>query len=120
MSSPCCTDNASLNEFSQTSLDNPNLSNQGNNHMIKPDMFTPSAYCTNSEVIKAIIVNCCSLRSSSRRARFYGLLQEHEPSIIVDCESHLDDSYLSSEIFPAGFNTEKIEQLMVEVYIWGL
>lgn len=72
--------------------------------MMKPDMFTPSAYCTTSEVIKAIIANCCSLRSLSRRARLCSLLQEHEPNVIVGSESHLDDSYLSSEIFPAGFN----------------
>ena len=26
------------------------------------------------------------------------------PDIIVGCESHLDNSYTSSEIFPAGFN----------------
>ena len=30
MSSSCCTDNVSLNEFNLTSLENPSLSNQGN------------------------------------------------------------------------------------------
>ena len=51
-----------------------------------------------------ISVNCCSLRSPSRRARLCGLLYEHTPDIIVGCESHLDNSYTSSEIFPVGFN----------------
>ena len=67
-------------------------------------MFTPSAYCTTSEVIKVISVNRYSLWSLSRQARFYGLLHDHEPDIIVGCESHLDDCYLSSEIFPADFS----------------
>ena len=56
------------------------------------------------DIFQVISVNCCSLRSTSRRARFCGLLKEHEPDIIVGCESHLDSSYLSSEIFPASFN----------------
>ena len=59
---------------------------------------------TTSGIIKVISINCCSLRSSSRRARLSGLIHEHEPDIKVGCESHLDNSYLSSEIFPADFN----------------
>ena len=69
--------------------------------MIKRDMCKPS---TTSSIIKVISINCCSLRSSSRRARLSGLIHEHEPEIIVGCESHLGNSYLSSEMFPAGFS----------------
>ena len=100
MSSSHCTDNITLNDFNLI-LNNPSLSNQGSNHMIKRDMCKPS---TTSSTIKVISINCCSLRSSSRRSRLSGLIHEHEPDIIVGCESHLDNSYLSSEIFPAGFN----------------
>ena len=31
-------------------------------------------------------------------------MHEHKPDIIVGCESHLDDSYTSSETFPVGYN----------------
>ena len=60
------TDNVSLNDSDLTSLDNFNLSNQGNNHTTKPYMYTLSTYCATSEVLKVISVNCCSLRSLSR------------------------------------------------------
>ena len=56
-------------------------------------------------------VNCCSLWSIARRARLGGLLEEHKPDIIVSCESHLDDSYLSSETFPAGFNVYRKDRI---------
>ena len=100
MSSSRCTDNVTLND-SNLILHHPSLNNQGSNHKIKCGMCKSP---TIPDVIKVISVNCCSLRSSSRRARLSGLIHEHEPDIIVGCESHLDNSYLSSEIFPAGFN----------------
>jgi len=31
------------------------------------------------------------------------LLNEHKPYIVIGCESHLDNSYLSAEIFPSLF-----------------
>jgi len=71
--------------------------------------------------VKVISINCCSLCSTDRRARFCGLLDEHKSDIIVGCESHLDESYLSSEIFPQGLiYTEKIGKLVEEVYSWEL
>ena len=72
-------------------------------YIIKPNTHESVTHCETSDV-KVMSVNCCSLRSIARRARLGGLLEEHKPDIIVGCESHLDDSYLSSEIFPAGFN----------------
>lgn len=60
-----------------------------------------------SDVLKVISVNCCSLWSTSRWARLHGLIHEHKPDVIVGCESHLDDSYSSSEIFPTGYNINR-------------
>ena len=101
MSHSRSTDNVIFNDSNLTPLDNPN---RGKNHIIKLNMHKSSTNHISPDIIKVISVNCCSLRSTSRRARFCGLLQEHEPDIIVGCESHLDSSYLSSEIFPASFN----------------
>ena len=82
-----------------------------NNHQNKVESDNQSSNQINKlkilktpEALKVISINCCSLRSPSRRARLCGLLYEHTPDIIVGCESHLDNSYTSSEIFPAGFN----------------
>ena len=70
--------------------------------MIKCDMCKPS---TTPGIIKVISINCCSLRHHLDKLDLIsGLIHEHEPDIIVGCESHLDNFYLSSEIFPAGFN----------------
>ncbi len=54
-------------------------------------------------VLKVLSLNCCSLRSQGRRARLQGLVDEHQPDILIGCESHLDDNYPSSEVFPPGF-----------------
>ena len=32
-----------------------------------------------------------------------GLIHEHSPDVIVGCESHLDFTYTSSEVFPPGY-----------------
>ena len=52
-------------------------------------------------------VNCCSLRSQSERARLSGLITEHQPDLILGCESHLDNSFVSSEVFPDGFSISR-------------
>ena len=48
-------------------------------------------------------LNCCSIRSIARRARFHALVHEHLPDIILGCESQIDQSYSSTEVFPAGY-----------------
>ena len=48
-------------------------------------------------------LNCCSLRSSGKRAHFQALIEEHNPHIICGCESHLDSSYYNAEIFPPTY-----------------
>ena len=32
-----------------------------------------------------------------------GLVHEHSPNVTVGCESHLDFTYTSSEVFPPGY-----------------
>ena len=91
MSNSCCTNN-SLDDSNLTI--NPYSINHINKHKLPK---TTSA-------LRVISVNCRSLRSLSRQARLCGLIHEHKPDIIVGCESHLDNSYNSSEIFPVGFN----------------
>ncbi len=54
--------------------------------------------------LKIMSLNCCSLRSQAKRARLAGLTIEHQPDIILGCESHLDDSFASPEVFPDNFD----------------
>jgi len=54
--------------------------------------------------VKVLSLNCCSLRSSLKKASLLALINEHKPNIICGCESHLDESYLSAEIFPKDYN----------------
>ena len=53
--------------------------------------------------LKCLSLNCCSLRSSSKKARLLALIDELDPDIICGCESHLSQSYHSSEIFPDSY-----------------
>ena len=48
-------------------------------------------------------LNCNSVRSIARRARFLALVHENLPDIIVGCKSQLDQSYSSTEVFPDGY-----------------
>jgi len=50
-----------------------------------------------------ISLNCCSLRSLEKRARFEAIVEEHRPDIVIGCKTHLDESYSSAEVFPQGF-----------------
>jgi len=54
----------------------------------------------NNGRLKFLSLNCCSLHSTGKRASFLSLIDEHNPDIICGCESHLDESYHTAEIFP--------------------
>ena len=54
-------------------------------------------------MLKVISLNCCSLRSLEKRARLQAIVEEHKPDIIIGCETHLDESYSSAEVFPRNF-----------------
>ena len=53
--------------------------------------------------LKILSLNCCSLRSSGKQANLLALIAEHNPDIICGCESHLDGSYSSAEVFPSNY-----------------
>ena len=53
--------------------------------------------------MKVLSLNFCSLRSLEKRARLQTLVNEHKPDIIIECETHLDESYLTTEVFPLGY-----------------
>ena len=53
--------------------------------------------------LKILSLNCCSLSSNLKKAALLALIN-YDPDIICGCESHLDESYLSAEIFPKNYN----------------
>ena len=56
-------------------------------------------------------LNCCSLRSSLKKANFLALIDEYNPDIICGCESHLNVSYPSAEIFPNHYNVYRKDRV---------
>ena len=64
----------------------------------------PAINAVSEMTLKILSPNCCSFRSQSKRARLAGLITKHQPDIILGCESHLDDSFGSPEVFPEGFD----------------
>ena len=55
--------------------------------------------------IRVLSLNCCSLRSLSKRGKLHALIEETHANVIIGCESHLDDSFTSTEVFPPNFTT---------------
>lgn len=47
-----------------------------------------------------MLVNCNSLVSNRKQALFNQILDEHKPDIICGCESKLDGTIRSEEVFP--------------------
>ena len=52
---------------------------------------------------KVIALNCRINLSQEKRASLEGIVHEHSPDVIVGCESHLDSTYTSNEVFPLGY-----------------
>ena len=50
-----------------------------------------------------LALNCCSVRSQSRRGLLQAIVKEHQADIVIGCESHLDDTYLTQEVFPRDY-----------------
>jgi len=61
--------------------------------------------------LRILSLNCCSLRSQAKRGIFNAIIDEQKPDIVLGCESHLDSSYNSSEIFPVGFTVIRKERV---------
>ena len=64
----------------------------------------PSRDPPNSNFLKVISLNCCSLRSLGKRAALKAMVDEHKPDLIMGCETHLDETYTNSEVFPQGYS----------------
>ena len=58
--------------------------------------------------LKLAIVNFCSI--TNKRPHLEALLVSNNIDILVGTESHLDESYLNSEIFPRNYNTYRKER----------
>ena len=63
-----------------------------------------SVELTKKSDLTFLSLNCCSLRSNSKRARFLALIEKCNPDIVCGCESHLDQSYHTPEVFPDHYN----------------
>ena len=55
--------------------------------------------------LKVISFNCQSIQSTTRRARLRALrlVYKHSSDIIIGCESQIDNSYSSAEVFLPGY-----------------
>ena len=49
------------------------------------------------------------MRSNSKRASFLAIIEEHYRDIVCGCESHLNNTYHTSEIFPDSYNVFRKE-----------
>ena len=56
--------------------------------------------------LSILSLNCRSVRSQSRRALLQSIMEEHQADIVIGCESHLDNSFSSQEIFPLQYVTQ--------------
>jgi len=72
-------------------------------------VFNPSNL--NITKIKILSLNCCSLRSSGKRANFIALVDENDPDVICGCESHLDSQYYTFEIFPSNYTVFRKDRI---------
>ena len=52
---------------------------------------------------KTLSLNCGSIRSQAKRNNLTVLLSEHDIDNILGCESHIDESYFSSELLPPSY-----------------
>jgi len=53
--------------------------------------------------IKCIIINCNGLKSSDKQATFKAALDQHDPDIVLGCESKIDNTIATYSIFPACY-----------------
>ena len=74
-----------------------------NTHLRTVDPFI--SHTTESHFLKLLFINCHSLRSLCIRNQLASILSHHNIDIILGCESHSDEMFLSVEILQ---NTYKI------------
>ena len=59
-------------------------------------------HCTS--ILRVLSLNCCSLRSLSKRLDFQHMVTTYKPDIINANETHIDSSILSSEILGGNYS----------------
>ena len=74
--------------------DPPSINNHDSNQ---------STYSTEVNNVNILSLNCRSIRSLFKQGELLALIEEHNADIIIGCESHIDQSFPSSEIFPPNF-----------------
>ena len=62
--------------------------------------------------LTVICLNCISIRSQEKRATLEGLIFEHAPDVIIGCESHLDYTIVSSEVFSQGYTIIRKDRML--------
>ena len=50
-------------------------------------------------------------KKPSKKGYYNAVIYKQKPDIILGCESHLDSSYNSSEVFPTGFTVIRKERV---------
>ena len=53
--------------------------------------------------LKIISLNCCSIRSQTKRTNLAAVLNTYDIGVVLGCESHLDQFYFFSEQLPVGY-----------------
>ena len=74
-----------------------------NTHLRTVDPFINQT--NETHFLKLLNINCRSLQSLCERNQLASILSHHNIDIVLGCESHIDESFLSAEILP---NTYKI------------
>ena len=73
-------------------------------HLKDSTRFVPINNALLATQLRILNLNCCSLRSDAKKASFLALVSEHNPDVICGTESHLDQSFYASEIFPDEYD----------------
>ena len=97
-----------MTSYSSSCTDNPTpnrQSNTGINHITDPlnKLSSNQAGKSNPNILlKVLSLNCFSIRSLSKRGKLAALINEHNVNIVIGCESHIDESFATSEVFPSN------------------
>ena len=60
--------------------------------------------------LKCININVQGIKGLDKRAEFHAFVNHEKPDIIIGTESHLDESYTNSDIFPEGYRTNVVRK----------
>ena len=90
--------------ISDISFDNPNATSSSN-RATRPaqDSIHQSATPRNDIPLKVLVVNCQSIRGANRKPLFHNMIESTKPDIVIGCESWLDNSISSTEVFPPDY-----------------